>query len=429
MVFCVGTGCNVCFNNVQFVRCTLVVLSGAHVNLQNCEFEQNFDSTQGLSLLAHGEQTTVEMAGGRIRGGAVGVVVQAGAAFTMSDATVCKVSVSGVECYGDKCTVNISSVTFENFSECCSCSTYTHAVHVHDRSSMHVQGVTIKGQSIDYGIFAHNYATLYMNNCTVTEINLCGVRITSGSTGTLDGCVISESQGTGLHVIGCDSSCVATSCILEGNRSAGAGASKQGKLKVMSCESKRNMGLGGYAAQDGGAITVERSSSRGDVVGCRAFGASSHLKAHFCTVSQSSEKSVVVDAGAVAELDSCQIERAGHEGVFAAGTGTQASLQGCTVTDTRYSCIFVRNGAHAVAQWCTLAGSKIGNGVDIYDADTEMRVEGCLVKNNNQNGVHVANSTRKRAIVVTRCRSFGNGGLAYHSSDGSEFTLEDVSEK
>jgi hypothetical protein len=426
-VFCVGRGFNICFTQVQFVRCTLVALCGVNVDLQNCEFQQNFDSTQGLSLLAHGDDTSVQMTDGRIRGGAVGVSVQAGAVFKMSDATVSKVSVSGVECYGVDSAVSISSTTFQDFSECCSCSTYTHAVHVHDQSHMYAQGVTIKGQGMDYGIFAHSSAALLMNNCTVTDTSVCGVRIASGSTGTLDGCVMSKSNGAGLHVYGCDSSCVATSCILEGNRSFGAGASKHGKLKLTSCESKSNMGLGGYAVKDGAAITVERSSSCGDVVGFYAFGASAVLKAHYCTVSKSSEKSVVVAAGAVAELDSCRIERAGQEGCCVEGVGTQASLQGCTVTDTRRSCMFVREGAQVVAQWCTLAGSKVRHGIEVHGADTEMRVEGCLVKNNKQNGVHVANSTMRSAIFVTRCRSFGNRGLGYHVSPGSECTLVDVS--
>jgi hypothetical protein len=144
-------------------------------------------------------------------------------------------------------------------------------------------------------------------------------------------------------------------------------------------------------------------------------------------LSDSPEKLVIVEAGAVAELDGCDIEGAGHEGFFAEGAGTLASLQGCTVKNSHGSNVYVRKEAHVVVQWCTVAGSKEWHGIDVHHAGTELVVEGCLMTNNKQNGVQAAYGTRKSDVVVTRCRSFGNGALGYHSCGGGEFTLLEVS--
>lgn len=73
---CHGSGCRVTFTNVTFIACTLAVLDGATVTLNNTSSSFDVAQSQGLALFANGTGTKVYMHGSSITGGTQGVTIQ-----------------------------------------------------------------------------------------------------------------------------------------------------------------------------------------------------------------------------------------------------------------------------------------------------------------------------------------------------------------
>lgn len=422
VVVCSGIGCMVSFTNVHFVKCTLVVLAGAEANLQACEFTHALNSPHGLSVLAHGEQTSLYMNGSSITGGAVGVTVHSGANLKMSDVALSKLSVSGVESQGDKSSVHISTTSFKEFSSCCTYTTHSHAIHAHAGSSINVKEVTITGQCMDYGVLVHSLATASMLDCTISDIKKAGVEIGPGSTGHLQACTISRSKDCGLHVSGRDSTCDAVSCTFAENYSSGACASRHSKLQMQSCASMHNEGVAGYNVKAGATLKLIECSSFADTVGCRAVGTYAALTAHMCKVSSAVNVLAHIVEGARAELSGCTFEKSAGEGVLVESIGTWAFLEGCTVSESRGSCVLVKTAAKAALKWCTLQSSVDWNGLDSHDVGTEVHLEQCVVKNNKQNGICAGHGSVGKAIS---CRSTGNVGFGFSAwSQGHMTAIE-----
>ena len=165
-------------------------------------------------------------------------------------------------------------------------------------------------------------------------------------------------------------------------------------------------------------------SSFADAVGCHAVGAFAALTAHLCHVARSEKALVEVAAGARAELDSCQLEKAVDEGVLVESAGSWVSLEGCAVAETRGSCVLVRKGAKAALKWCKLERSKDWNGLDSHDVGTEVHLEQCTVRHNKQNGVSAVHGSVGKAIA---CRSVGNEGYGYSACSQGHITAIDCS--
>jgi hypothetical protein len=424
IVVCSGIGCMVSFTNVSFVKCTLVVLGGAEANLQACDFAHELDSPQGLAALAHGEQTSLTMDGGSIVGGAVGVAVRGGASVKMSDVTISKVSVSGVESLGDRSYVAVTNSRFKDFSTCCSSATHTHALHAHGCSSMDLKDVSICGQAVDFGVLVHTLATVSMVDCTVSGTKKSAVEMGPGSTGQLQGCRLVRSKECGLHVSGRGSSSEAVGCMFSENGASGACASRDGNLQLQRCESRHNEGSAGYEVKAGASLKLIECKSFADVVGCRAAGSHAALTAHMGEISCSVKHLAVVAEGAGAELDACVFEKSGNEGVLIESPGSWACLEGCSVADARDSCVLVRKGAKAALKWCTLARSVEWNGLDSHDAGTEVHLEQCTLQGNNQNGACAGWSSTGKAVA---CRSVGNGGHGYGAWAQGHMTIVECS--
>lgn len=414
----------VSFTNVHFGRSTLVVLGGAEANLQACAFAHDLNSSSGISVLAHGSETSVQINSGSITGGAVGVSVLSGAIVSMSDVTVSKLSVSGVECQGDQSQVTITNSVFEDFSQCCSYTAPTHAIHAHSSSKTQLRDVSIKAQCMDFGVLVHSLASASLAECTVEGARKSGVEIRAGSTGHLQGCNINRSKDHGLHVSGRDSTAEAVSCAVAENGSSGACASRHSKLQLQSCESKHNEGTGGYVVEAGASLKLIECKSFADFVGFHACGTYAALTGHSCQVTSGVKALVEVVQGARAELDSCTLEKSGKEGVLVESPCTWVCLEGCTVSDVWGSCMLVRKAAKAALQWCTLASSTAWHGLDAQDSGTEVHLDQCLLRNNKQHGISCSLQSTGAAIG---CRSTGNEGCGYNAMSHSRMTMVECS--
>ena len=127
----------------RFIDCTLVLVSGADVELKDTEFTQGEQSTYSCSLVASGEGTVLSTLGGKITGGTIGVTVYGGATASLTDAAVEQISVSGLEARDARTSMKLNGCSLLNFATDCRTSTYP--VHAHAGSSMHLDTVQIDG--------------------------------------------------------------------------------------------------------------------------------------------------------------------------------------------------------------------------------------------------------------------------------------------
>lgn len=206
---CYGGGCSVTFSNVS-IRCTLVVLNGAHATLTNPCFSQVITKREGVALCKrrrHGG----ESGGGQHHWGAHGVHVGDGAHLKASQLTVTTVGVTGSEVTGS--TVELTDCTFKDFRPL----------------MLAVKNFTNNGVDVTHR------GTVTLTRTVVSAVER-GVRVVRASP-TLTDCTIKGCGEGGLDGYGQGSVTVLEHCILQKNGGSGVGAQDGAKLTARQCKS------------------------------------------------------------------------------------------------------------------------------------------------------------------------------------------------
>lgn len=101
---------------VTFDGCSLLVLAGAHVTLENVTFKNMHRGSNRIGMVAQCAGTVAMVQGGSITGGLQGVAVQAGARLEASNLTIAEIEVLGVEVQDKGSTLKLSSCKLKDFS-------------------------------------------------------------------------------------------------------------------------------------------------------------------------------------------------------------------------------------------------------------------------------------------------------------------------
>ena len=205
---CSGTGCSVTFTNTTFHHCTLVCLAGVQVAVHQCSFVAEMDGlSAGISMVADGAGTCVEMQGGSVTGGYIGGLVQSGAHLSDTDVTISCVSVAAVKATGECSSLSLTKC------------------RVHDFSPVY------KEQKLGVGVVVTHKCQAQLLSCDidVSTAAWTGMEVSAGATATVTYCSFQGSVAAGL-VSGHSGSCVnAVRCVFHFNASSGAAAVKNGR--------------------------------------------------------------------------------------------------------------------------------------------------------------------------------------------------------
>ena len=400
----------------RFIDCTLVVVSGADVELKDTDFTQGKTSTYGCSIVASGGDTMISMHDGKITGGTIGVTVYGGATASLTEVAVEQITVSGVEARDAGTRGKLTSCSLQNFKS--SSLECTHAVHAHKGSSMHLDTMHIQGaDDMDYGVLVHTNASVCMRECTVNETKVCGTKITDGSTGDLTECQFDRNE-LGIHVTGHGSCCDAQGCFFRSSKT-GAYASRMGKVFLQQCHATE--AECGYRATSGAAMRNTKCTSKGGQMGwCIDMPETLWIAQDCVGTDVQGSHEVVVAGGATADLFSCTFTGSSSGVVQIQGEKTFASLAGCTVSKGKDHSMIVERGAQACLKRCTLSDSTCG--LSSFHSGTRVDVIDCVSKHNTADGFSCFSGSK---CVVSESRSAGNGGFGYVVECGGRMTVTD----
>jgi hypothetical protein len=89
VIVCKGKGCNITIKDSVLSRSTLVVIGGATVNLRKVQCTSDSAMGTGISIMAHGAESTVRVSNTLVKGGLQGIAVHAGARLEEDTAGLC----------------------------------------------------------------------------------------------------------------------------------------------------------------------------------------------------------------------------------------------------------------------------------------------------------------------------------------------------
>ena len=411
---------NVVLKRCNFLDSTLVLISGARVQVKDTLFTQDDSSTYECSIVASGENTVLSMHGGKISGGVVGVTAYGGATASLTGVAFEHISVSGVEAKGSDTRADFTRCSFHSFSA--GCQAPMHAVHALNGSFMFLDTVNMQGaHHIDYGLLVHTRASDRMHKCTVDYMTRCGAEILGGGTADVVGCGFSHTDRA-IHVAGVDSYCDARRCSIH-HCKTGVLASRMGQVLLQQCNVKDSEC--GYSMTNGATMHSTECTSEENEMGWRADKSGTRLMAQGSVGTDARGPHVVhVAGGAKADFDSYTFRRSSREVVLITSQRTSANLVGCTVSEGGGSCVLVHREAQAFVKWCMLSDSTEWHGLDAHDAGTRVQVIDCL---SGDNAVWGFAAHCNAQCVVTGCRTVANGERGYGSWHGGRMTVTDCS--
>lgn len=409
---CMGPLCKVTCSNTTFNRCTVVVLNGASVSLQNPEFLDMGKSVSLVSMYAHGQGSNVRINGGSISGGIQGIAVQAGAQVEASELKITAVEVTGIEVNDPGSIMRLTGGQLQEFStrydgrhvfggssqRSYVCTPDRRGVHAHSGGTVDFCTVSISGMW--RGVCVYKGSQAKLTDCRVSDTDRDCLLVASDSTAVIESCSIAGCKASnGISVSGPGSSVHAALCNISSNYVCGAVATNGGKLVLDRCKSYGN-GRGGYVCEDAGSsIEMYGCSSDNDAYGC-SVTAGAKLVAEKALICSSENNGFDVDSSE-AVLVGCKVSGCNETGIFMNGLGGNAKLiaEGCIVERNGQCGIIAGRNTTAVVTRCRTQGN---------------RTAGCKAR---WRGAH---------MTLQNCKS-NDDSCAFTTDDGGVLVMREVS--
>lgn len=174
-IVCMGSGCDVTFEDVVFAACSLVVEEGAKATLIQAQFQDMDESMSYLSICADGPGTSIHMRGVCIAGGGQGTLVQRQASVHATEVTITGVQGTGVEVNGEGSSLVLSSCRLSDFAG------YNEELHLQRMQSVHayngghaqLSAVAVSGAC--YGVKADTGACVRFDGGGISGAAVAGV--------------------------------------------------------------------------------------------------------------------------------------------------------------------------------------------------------------------------------------------------------------
>lgn len=460
VVVCHGRGCNVSFEDVNFLRCSIVALDGAQVSFTTCSFS---NAPQGIVLIASGSGTAARMHGGSIMHGSHGALVQQGAKLTASSVTLTRLSCMGVEVRDENSHAQLTDCDMHDFSnsqderklmpqdssprvDCATQGVHSSTpaesnkpaievrqaasnapsgtgVVVHGRGAALLESLTVSGMC--HGISVQSGADAKIADCTVSDTYQSCVTFESAAVGTIHNCTLKNSQKVcGLCIRGPETSVEASECCFIGHAYTGVVVLKGGSLSADACASSVNKYEGFYVHDAGSYLKLINCSSDHDLRGCGVQGKGAKLIVEETAIADACADGVAAWAAGCAELRHCTIRRCRRDGVTVKDSGSRVQLDHCTVSSVQYDCAAAKAGGFLRVQECTLKSSVNSSGVRASGKGTDVEVEGCSIMDH---ATHAVLAIDEATIDVCSTRTMRNNKRAYVSCTRAQLSVTDSS--
>jgi hypothetical protein len=420
-VICTGAGCSVCFEDVHFDRCCLVVLAGAHVALKACHMQNSKFSGSGVSIYIADAGTAVQMRGGRITRGVQGVAVRNGAFFQGTDVMVQSIQLCGIEVKDSGSRAHLSNCTFQDFllrqSPSQASAVKVMGIYVHDSASMELQNVEVR--SCEVGVLAHHGSRVSAFSTKVTGATYICMCFMSEATAELSHCSLSGAVH-GLFVEGAETTVTVSHCEFESNEEMGVQAADYARVELSHCTSRENCGAG-YWTRAHSTMKLDDCTSVGDQrSGCGASD-DAILVARNVSITDCVGFGFEVSSRAQATLEQCKVRQAAEAGVLVTSEGTKAALGDVHVSDCSRSCAVISGGATATLTGCVFNGSIEGHGILAHGKGTNLAGTHCTVSGNADAGVMLS---EEAVLTLSFSKSERNKGSGYWVDSHAEMKLE-----
>lgn len=369
MLVCYGEGCNVCFTNVHFADCPVIVLAGAQVTFEGCTFKAceadallSVRKRPQVAVFAHGKGTSVSISASSMEGDTRafnGLLVREGAAAHVDQTSLAGFIVSAIDVKGaesrlicESCVVqgmphNSISAKKENPmmrgilpDNVIDKLNLTNDPAPSDKGIVATDGahITVKSSHMnDTGsAIVMWFSTAHIENTSISLCYLSGVFANGCTAVHLSGCLIEKClhsmYGYGVMGMMCDKLSL-DRCVLLDLKHIGAHVSENGNLAITECTCIR-CGVSAYSAVgEGTVLSVTKSTVKEARIGVRAeIGAECYCNEVFtvdCEVGFD-----ILKVSKHVELIKCDAKDFSKRGVFILGKGACVHIQEGRFVDT-----------------------------------------------------------------------------------------------
>lgn len=265
VIVCMGTGCDVNFEEVQFDLTTLVVVGGAAVTLSNCRLTSSLSEGSKTCVLVHGQGSKVlALEGCHFKGGLQCNSVHAGAVFDGRGVHCSDAAITGIEVNGEGSQLKLQA----------------------GKSGRRCKITNIYPEKVTYdlggdGVFVNRSANAQISALNVTMCHR-GVWVFQQSRCEMDTVVIRRCREVGFHITpGAASRCILRGCCVEDAHGGIWVLSNDGHVQVSDGEVS-DCCTCGVSVQGGANVTVKGLRFSKNEVGFMSSGFGTMLMLQSC---------------------------------------------------------------------------------------------------------------------------------------------------